>query len=94
MQRRWNAYGQLGHDGLELRWVQEARVAQEFELGADGVEGAVGGCGFDAHGFIGELRGTGWGIRVGCGEDLQRRYVIDRVWLYCRRRRCCCRCTR
>ena len=79
VQRRLNAYGQLGHDGLELRWVQEARVAQEFELGADGVEGAVGGCGFDAHGFIGELRGTGAGVRVGCGEDLQRRYVIDRV---------------
>lgn len=34
---------------MELRGAQEAGVPEEFELGADGVAGAVGGCGFDAH---------------------------------------------
>lgn len=43
------AYGQLGHDGLELRGTQQARIAEELELCADGIAGAVGGCGFDAH---------------------------------------------
>ena len=44
-----DTYGQLRHDGLELRRVQEAAVSKELELGADGAEGAVGGGGFDAH---------------------------------------------
>lgn len=34
----------MGHDGLELGGVQDAGVAQVFEFGADGGEGAVGGC--------------------------------------------------
>ena len=42
-------YGELAHDGLELGWVEEPGVTEEFELGADGAEGAVGGGGFDAH---------------------------------------------
>ena len=46
---RINTYRQLGHNGLELLGAQEAGVSEEFELGADGVAGAIGGCGFDAH---------------------------------------------
>lgn len=42
-------YGQLGHDGLELRRVQQAGVPKVFELRADGAEGAVSGGGVDAH---------------------------------------------
>ena len=42
-------YGQLGHDGLELRRVQQAGIPKVFELRADGAEGAVRGGGVDAH---------------------------------------------
>lgn len=38
---------------MELGGVQEAGVAEEFEFGADGAEGAVGGGGVDAHCFFG-----------------------------------------
>ena len=45
-------YGQLGHDGLELRRVQQAGIPKVFELRADGAEGAVRGGGVDAHFFV------------------------------------------
>lgn len=36
--------GELGHDGLELGWGEDAGVAQELEFGADGAEGSVDLC--------------------------------------------------
>lgn len=35
------AYGELGHDGLELGWGEDACIAEVLQFGADGAEGAV-----------------------------------------------------
>ena len=42
-------YGKLAHDGLELLGAQQLGIAQVFQLRADGADGAVRGCGIDAH---------------------------------------------
>ena len=51
-------YGELGHDGLQLGRGEDACVAQVFEFGADGAEGAVDLC------CVGHLE-IGIGIQIG-----------------------------
>ncbi len=35
---RRSSYRKLSHDGLELRWGEDAGIAQEFEFGSDGAQ--------------------------------------------------------
>ena len=46
----------MGHYGLELGWADDTGVAEVFELGADGGEGAVDAC------FVGHGVEMGWDI--------------------------------
>ena len=49
----------MGHYGLELGRADDTGVAEEFELGADGGEGAVDAC------FVGHGVKMGWDVAFG-----------------------------